>query len=66
MSFSWFIDSYEASNNLESTPYCAVYVKPFYNSLGEKLGYISTDIKLDTSLKALESINLGEGSTFAL
>ncbi len=60
-----FIDSYEASNNLESTPYCAVYVKPFYNSLGEKLGYISTDIKLDTSLKALESINLGEGSTFA-
>ena len=60
-----FIDSYEKANNLESTPYCAVYVKPFYNSLGEKLGYISTDIKLDTSLDALESINLGEGSTFA-
>ncbi|MEE3494841.1 MAG: methyl-accepting chemotaxis protein [Butyrivibrio sp.] len=60
-----FIDSYEAANSIESTPYCAVYVKPFYNSLGEKLGYISTDIKLDTSLKALESIHLGEGSTFA-
>ena len=60
-----FIDSYEAANQLESTPYCAVYVKPFYNSLGEKLGYISTDIKLDTSLHALGSIDLGEGSTFA-
>ena len=60
-----FIDSYQAANQIEATPYCAVYVKPFYNSLGEKLGYISTDIKLDTSLKALESIDLGEGSTFA-
>ncbi len=60
-----FIDSYENANSLESTPYCAVFVKPFYSSIGDKLGYISTDIKLDTSLKALESINLGEGSTFA-
>ncbi|MBO4456279.1 MAG: methyl-accepting chemotaxis protein [Butyrivibrio sp.] len=60
-----FIDSYQSANSIESTPYCAVYVKSFYNSLGEKLGYISTDIKLDTSLDALESINLGEGSTFA-
>ena len=60
-----FIDSYEHANSIESTPYCAVYVKPFYSSVGDKLGYISTDIKLDTSLKALESIDLGEGSTFA-
>ena len=60
-----FIDSYEASKGLSSTPYCAVYVKPFYNSLNEKLGYISTDIKLDISIDELGSIDLGEGSTFA-
>ncbi|MCR5277928.1 MAG: methyl-accepting chemotaxis protein [Lachnospiraceae bacterium] len=60
-----FIDSYEASKKLESEPYCAVYVKPFYNSLDEKLGYISTDVKLDISLDALGSIDLGEGSSFA-
>lgn len=60
-----FIDSYQGANSIEGTPYCAVYVEPFYDSLGEKLGYISTDIRLDTSLVALERINLGEGSTFA-
>ncbi len=59
-----FIDSYETSKGLSSTPYCAVYVKPFYSSLGEKLGYISTDVKLDVSLDALKSIDLGKGSTF--
>lgn len=60
-----FIDSYQSANNIESTPYCAVYVEPFYSSLGNKLGYISMDIKLDASIDALESINLGEGSEFA-
>ena len=59
-----FIDSYESRQGLSNTPYCAVYVKPFYNSLDEKLGYISTDIKLDISSEALGSINLGEGSMF--
>ena len=59
-----FIDSYESRQGLSNTPYCAVYVKPFYNSLDEKLGYISTDIKLDISSEALGNINLGEGSMF--
>ncbi len=60
-----FIDTYEASNGLTSSPYCAVYVKPFYNSLGDKLGYLSVDIKLDLSTDVLGSINLGEGSVYA-
>ncbi len=60
-----FIDTYEASNGISSAPYCAVYIKPFYSSLGEKLGYLSVDIKLDISTDILGSINLGEGSIFA-
>ncbi len=60
-----FVDSYEEYKNLTSTPYCAVYVKPFYSTLDEKLGYVSTDIKLDVSLDELASIDLGEGSSFA-
>ncbi|MCR5585149.1 MAG: methyl-accepting chemotaxis protein [Lachnospiraceae bacterium] len=60
-----FIDTYEASKGLSSSPYCAVYVKPFYNSLGDKLGYLSVDIKLDLSTDVLGSINLGEGSVYA-
>ena len=60
-----FIDSYEASKGIETRPYCAVYVKPFYNSLNEKLGYITMNVKLDISLDALGSIDLGSGSSFA-
>ena len=60
-----FIDSYEASKGIETQPYCAVYVKPFYNSLNEKLGYITMNVKLDISLDALGSIDLGSGSSFA-
>ncbi len=60
-----FIDTYEINNGIESSPYCAVYVKPFFNSLGEKLGYLSVDIKLDISTDVLGSINLGEGSVYA-
>lgn len=60
-----FIDSYEASKGIATQPYCAVYVKPFYNSLNEKLGYITMNVKLDISLDALGSIDLGSGSSFA-
>ena len=60
-----FIDSYELSKGISSDPYCAVYIKPFYSSLGDKLGYISVDIKLDISTDVLGRINLGEGSVFA-
>lgn len=60
-----FIDSYEASKGIATHPYCAVYVKPFYNSLNEKLGYITMNVKLDISLDALGSIDLGSGSSFA-
>ena len=60
-----FIDSYEASKGIATQPYCAVYVKPFYNSLNEKLGYITMNVKLDISLDALSSIDLGSGSSFA-
>ena len=60
-----FIDSYEASKGIATEPYCAVYVKPFYNSLNEKLGYITMNVKLDISLDALGSIDLGSGSSFA-
>ncbi|MCR4679736.1 MAG: hypothetical protein K5679_13440 [Lachnospiraceae bacterium] len=60
-----FIDSYETSKGIATQPYCAVYVKPFYNSLNEKLGYITMNVKLDISLDALGSIDLGSGSSFA-
>ncbi|MBO4678614.1 MAG: methyl-accepting chemotaxis protein, partial [Lachnospiraceae bacterium] len=60
-----FIDSYEAVKGLSSKDYCAVYVKPFYSTLDEKIGYISADVTLDVSLDALGSIDLGEGSQFA-
>ncbi|MCR5154834.1 MAG: methyl-accepting chemotaxis protein [Lachnospiraceae bacterium] len=60
-----FIDTYEAENGITSQPYCAVFVKPFYSTLGEKLGYISMDIKLDVAVESLSGINLGEGSEFA-
>ncbi len=60
-----FINNYESEQGLATAPYCAVYVKPFYNSLNEQLGYISTDVKLDMAIDALSSMNLGEGSQFA-
>ncbi len=60
-----FIDSYNLAKGLSDPGFCAVYVKPFFNTLDEKLGYITTDIRLDVSLDELASIELGEGSTFA-
>ena len=60
-----FIDSYEAIEGLSHDDYCAVFVKPFYSTLDEKIGYISVDVRLDVSLDALGSVSLGEGSQFA-
>lgn len=56
-----YIDSMEMSEQ----DYCMVYVEPFFSALGEKLGYISVDVRLDAAVESLSTVDLGEGSIFA-
>ena len=46
--------------------YSMVYVKAFYDSLGDKLGYVSADVSTEIVKNALAQINLGETSKFTL
>ncbi len=45
--------------------YSMVFVRAFYDSLGDKLGYISVDVSTEAVQKALSQINLGETSRFS-
>lgn len=57
--------SYIDSMELSEQDYCMVYVEPFFSALGEKLGYISVDVRLDAAVESLSTVDLGEGSVFA-
>ncbi len=57
-----FIDGF----GLKEGDYSMVFVRAFYDSIGDKLGYISADVSTDVVMNALSQINLGETSKFAL
>ncbi len=56
MSNHTYIDSFGFTDE----PYSMVYVRAFYSSLGEKLGFISADVSTEVVKRALAKINFGD------
>ncbi len=46
--------------------YSMVFARAFYDSLGDKLGYVFADVSTETVMKALSQIDLGNTATFSL
>ncbi len=57
-----YIDGFE----LKEGDYSWVFVRAFYDSLGDKLGYISADVNTEVVKNALSQINLGDTAKFSL
>lgn len=58
--------SYIDTTGVSPNDYCITYTEPFYNSVAERLGYISVDIQTEIATSSLEQVNLGENSVIAL
>lgn len=58
--------SYIDSMKISPHDYCITYTEPFSNVMGERLGYVSVDVRTELAMDSLGKINLGGESVFAL